>query len=345
MFTIGARRIGQPEPVYIVAELGVNHDGDPRVARELLCRAKEAGADAAKLQLFVPAELTAPDAPLCDYQAGGRARTQRALLEGLVLPPDAVHALCEEARRIDITLFASVFDAPSLRRALELRLPVIKLGSGELTSLPLHEEICQARAPTICSVGMAGIDDIRPVVEFYRRHETPLMLLHCVSSYPAPEAQLNLRAIRFLHRELACTVGFSDHALGSRAATLAVACGAALLEKHFTLDRTRPGPDHKASLDPAQFALYVKTVRETEVVLGAEEKRIAPAEREVRDKVRKSIVLRAALKAGTPLARDALAYRRPGTGISPMALPSVLGLRLRSDCPAGHRLRWEDLAP
>ncbi len=343
MFAIGTRRMGPPEPAYIVAELGVNHNGDASLARELLHRAKEAGADAAKLQLFVPAELAAPDAPLCDYQTGGAARTQRALLEALVLPPEAVQALCEEAHRIGITLFASVFDAPSLARALELRFPVIKLGSGELTSLPLHEEICQARAPAICSVGMASMDEIRPVAEFYRRHEVPLMLLHCVSSYPAPEAQINLRTIPLLHRELGCPVGFSDHTLGSRAAVLAVACGAVMLEKHFTLDRTLPGPDHKASLDTAQFALYVATVREAETMLGIEEKCIAPAEREVRAKVRKSIVLREALRAGTPLTHDALAYRRPGTGMSPMAFQSLLGMKTRRDLPAGHVLGWEDL--
>lgn len=343
MFLIEGRRLCPPEPAYVVAELGVNHNGDPAVARELLVRAKEVGADAAKLQLFVPEELATSEAPLCEYQRTLQATDQLGMLRSLALPPECLGALKEEAAILGIALWASVFDSPSLSRAIELNFPVIKIGSGELTCRPLHEEVSRSQRPVMLSCGMAELEEIEPVVELYRRSGTPLLLLHCVSSYPAPEAELNLRSIPFLSRAFGLPVGFSDHTRGFTAACLAVACGAALIEKHLTLDHELEGPDHRASLEPREFAELVAAIRETETILGQEGKHVAPAEREVRGKVRKSIVVSRAVPAGHALSRDDLTFRRPGTGVSPMDFESVLGRTAARDLPPGHVLLWEDL--
>ncbi len=345
MFLLDGRNLGPPEPTYIVAELGVNHNGDPVLARELLYRAKDAGADAAKLQLFVPEELATDHAVLCEYQRPTGAQSQLAMLRSLTVPGESLQGLREEARQLGIALWASVFDPPSLRQAAALGFPVIKIGSGELTCLPLHEEVSRCGKPVMLSCGMAVLDEIRPIVDLYHRSGVPLLLLHCVSAYPAPEQELNLRSISFLNKEFDLPVGFSDHTAGFTAACLAVAAGAVLIERHLTLSRELPGPDHRASLEPEQFAEFVQRIRDTESILGEEGAFVAACEHEVRGKVRKSIVLRRPILPGHLLAREDLAFRRPGTGISPMEVTRVVGRSVTRDFPSGHLLRWEDLTP
>ena len=233
----------------------------------------------------------------------------------------------------------------SLRLAIELGFPLIKVGSGELTCLPLHEEIAATGRPVLLSCGMATADEIRVPVACYREAGTELLLLHCVTAYPAPENEVNLRSIPFLNRTFQLPVGFSDHTRGYRAACLAVACGAVLIEKHLTLDHDLPGPDHKASSEPAELAELVKRVRETETILGAEGKFVTPSEREIRDKVRKSIVLAKAASAGHTITRDDVTFRRPGTGISPVSVDVVLGKTVARNLPHNHIIRREDLLP
>ena len=341
--SIEGRPIGPGRPVAVVAELGVNHNGDPALAHSLLRAAKEAGADAAKLQLFVPEELALPEADLCEYQRDRGARDQRELLRSLALDSEAVKGLVQEAESLDLPLFASVFDEKSLRQALDFGFSVLKFGSGELTCLPLHRRAASAGKPVILSCGMATDQEIEPVVELYRQARVQFMLLHCVTAYPAPEEQLNLRSISYLAERFACPVGFSDHTKRSRAACLAVACGAVLIEKHLTLDRTLPGPDHKASLEPEEFAAFINEVRKAETALGRWGKFVAPAEQEARRKVRKSIVLRRALSAGDRIKLGDLAFLRPATGISPLEVDRVLGRAVKRDLPSGHILTWDDL--
>ena len=343
MFQIEGRPLAPQGPVWIVAELGVNHNGDPALAAELLRRAKESGADAAKIQLFVPEELASPQAGLCRYQRDGEARDQLELLKSLALAPSAAVDLREEAERLRLPLWASVFDFPSLELALELNFPVIKIGSGELTCTPLHEAAARSGKPVVFSCGMATVEEIRPVVDLYLEKRTQVVLLHCVSAYPTREETVNLRAIPFLRRRFGIPIGFSDHTRGLRAAPLAVAAGAVLVEKHFTLNRSLPGPDHKSSLTPERFRVFVRSIRRAEIMLGREEKTVTEAEKEIREKVRKSIVLARPVPAGKKLEPSDLAFRRPGTGISPAQFPAVLGRPPRRDLPAGHVLKWEDL--
>jgi sialic acid synthase SpsE len=343
MFLIEDRRLGPAEPVYVIAELGVNHNGDGALARELLRGARAAGADAAKLQLFVPEELATEDAAVCAYQKAAGAASQRSMLEALTLPRETLEILRDDAARLGITLFASVFDAPSIVLAHDLGFPAIKVGSGELTCLPLHEELCRRGTPVMLSCGMATPEEISPVVDRYRHSRVPVLLFHCVSAYPAPESELNLRSIGFLRHAFDVPVGFSDHTRGHTAACLALACGAVAIEKHLTLDRSLPGPDHQASAEPGEFAEMVRKIRETEAMLGTEGKGVAPSEREAREKVRKSIVLRHAVPSGRRLAPADLAFRRPGTGISPADAGAVVGRVTARDLPANHLLAWEDL--
>lgn len=314
--------------VYVIAEIGVNHGGNPAVAAELLRAAATAGADAAKLQLYVPEEIAVPG-------------PHRDMLSALRLPDDAIARLVADA---PLPVFASVFDASSARQAVALGLPALKLGSGEVTNAPLHEVVCAIGLPTIVSVGMATFGEIMTVVELYAGRGVPLMLMHCVSAYPAPEAEANLRTISWLRRMTSCEVGYSDHTCGETAAQLAVALGAVAIECHLTLDARAPGPDNSTSLEPAEFARYVQAVRRAETVLGVECKAVAQCERATRERAQRSLTLRAAVSAGTVLTRDLVACLRPSGGLPPAALAATLGRRAARDMPAWHQLQAGDIA-
>lgn len=341
---LAGRRVAAGAPVFVIAEAGVNHDGDLAVAEDLVAAAAEAGADAVKFQTFRTSGLVSADAPLAGYQAerGPGARNQADLLEQLELAPQAFERLRDRARRLGILFLSSPFDAESLALLEQLELPALKLGSGELTNVPLLTRAAATGRPLILSTGMSTLAEVRAAVQCVRRAGcTQLALLHCVSCYPAAPEDANLRAMATLEKAFHVPVGFSDHTTGIEVPVAAVAAGACILEKHLTLDRTRPGPDHAASLNPEEFAALVSAVRRVERILGDGRKVPRPAETGVAAVARRSVAAARDLHSGTVLDRDDLTLLRPATGLPPSRLGELQGRRLLCDVPAGTLLREE----
>lgn len=343
---IAGRAIGAGQPVFVIAEAGVNHDGSVDRGHELIDAAAATGADAVKFQTFDADALATRTAAAASYQldALGWGATQNELLHTLELPRTAWPELQQHATDAGLTFLSTPFDEGSLRLLLELGMPAVKISSGDLTNLPLLRAAARAGRPLICSTGMATLHEVETAVALVRREGADVVLLHCVSSYPAPIDQLNLRAMRSLAERFNVVTGFSDHSLGTLAAVAAVAAGAAMIEKHFTLDRELPGPDHASSIEPSQFTEMVRDIRAVEAMLGSSEKRPQPAEVELRTLSRRSLVYARDLKDGTVLAHDHLIAKRPAGGLSPMREPEVLGKRLRRSVVADEMVALDDLS-
>jgi N,N'-diacetyllegionaminate synthase len=328
--SIGNRQVGGHEPVLLIAEAGVNHDGDVSVALELVDAAAEAGAEAVKFQTFDPAALASAAAPLAAYQRkrSATAGGQLAMLEHLCLPAEDFATIAAHCRRREILFLSTPFDLASAALLEALGVPAFKISSGELTNLPLLGALAERGRPLILSTGMATLTEIGEAVEVVAKAGAPLVLLHCVSSYPTPDRDANVRALDTLRATFAAPVGYSDHCLGFAASLAAVARDACLLERHLTLDRSRPGPDHSMSLEPAELRDLVRRVRELEAILGDGHKAPRPTEQDTRAVARRSIVAARALRAGETLTADALTLKRPGDGLAPSRLPSLVGARL-----------------
>jgi N,N'-diacetyllegionaminate synthase len=346
-FGIGKRRIGGSGPVFIVAEAGVNHNGDPDLARRLVDAAAECGADAVKFQTFTVDALLTREAPKAGYQVEttGGGESQREMLARLDLGIDRLADLRDRAAKHGLVFFSAPFDEASADALAALDVALFKVPSGEITNLPLLRHVAAKGRPIILSTGMANLGEVEQAIAAIRAAgDPPLAVLHCLSAYPAPAAEVNLRAMDSLASRFGCPVGFSDHTLGIEIAVAAVARGAAIIEKHLTLDKTLPGPDHRASLDPAEFGAMVRAIRSVESALGDGVKRLMPSETDTRRVARKSLVAARALRAGERVAIGDLASKRPGTGISPAELPRVLGLRLTRDVAVDEVIPWEALA-
>ena len=333
---------------FIIAEAGVNHNGDLGRARALVDVAAEAGADAVKFQTFTADGLVTRSAPTADYQrrALSGEPSQHAMLAALELSPAAHEALWAHCAARKIEFLSTPFDVESAYYLKRLGVRRLKIASGDVTNLPMLEVVGGLGLPLILSTGMADLDEVDAAVATLRAVGlTDLVLLQCVSNYPADPTLTNLRAMDTLAQRFGTPVGLSDHSLGLTVAIAAVARGAACVEKHFTLDRSLPGPDHQASLTPHELASLVRAVREVEGALGDGVKRPAPSELPMRLVARKSLVARRDLPAGVVLRREDLVILRPGTGLPPSALPRVLGRRTAGAVPADTPLTEEMLAP
>jgi len=327
-FRVGDRVIGAGAPAFLVAEAGVNHNGDPELARRLVAEAAAAGADAVKFQTFRAEALVAREAPKAAYQVEttGGDESQREMLLRLELGPEAHAALRDESAKRGILFFSSPFDEASADALETLGVALFKVPSGEITNLPFLRHLAAKRRPLIVSTGMSTLDEVTAAVTAIREAgDPPLALLHCLSAYPAPVEETNLRAMDTLRARFGCPVGLSDHTTGIDIAIAAVARGATIVEKHFTLDTGLPGPDHRASLDPGELASLVRSVRRVEAALGDGEKRPRPSEADTRRVARKSLVAARPIRPGERLTRDLVAIKRPGTGISPADLDRALG--------------------
>jgi len=345
-FIVGARRIGEGAPVFVVAEAGVNHNGDLGLALALVDAAVDAGADAVKFQTFRVDALVSRRAPKAGYQAEttGAGESQRDMLARLQLDLDAHARIKQHCAKRGILFFSAPFDEGSADDLDALGVPLFKLPSGEITNLPFVRHVAGKGKPIILSTGMATMDEVAEAVAAVRMAGgPPLALLHCLSTYPAPVAEVNLRAMDALRARFGGVVGYSDHTTGIEVAVAAVARGAAIVEKHLTLDTSMPGPDHRASLDPAAFTRMVQAIRSVEAALGDGEKRPMPSEADARAVARKSLVTTRALRAGEQLTADAVAIKRPGTGIPPADLSRTLGRVLRRDLAADEVITWADL--
>lgn len=342
---IGDRLLTAGGPALIIAEAGVNHDGELDTALRLVDAALAAGADAVKFQTFDPDELVTADSTLASYQRQGvpEAASQREMLNKLRFGADEHEALMEHCREMGIEFLSTPFDVGSAAMLVKLGMAAFKVGSGELTNLPFLNELSRYALPILLSTGMSDMTEVEAAVTTIQAHRTPLVLLHCTSSYPAPDEDANLRAIDTMRKRFDLPVGYSDHSVGLELSLAAVARDACVIERHFTLDRRRPGPDHAMSLEPNELAELVRRVRSLERWLGDGRKRPQPSERELRILARRSIVAARPLAAGEVLTAESLAVKRPGDGLPPARLSSLLGARLRRSLSADEQLAESDV--
>jgi N,N'-diacetyllegionaminate synthase len=338
---ISDRTIGGDTP-FVIAEAGVNHDGDVAAAHRLISIAAESGADAVKFQTFAPSSLVSAGAGTTPYQqrAGG-VQTQAEMLAALTLPQEAWVDLSHDAREQGLIFLSTPFDLKSAELLAELGVPALKTGSGELTNLPFLRALAEFGLPLLISTGMANWAEVDGAVAA-TSGSTQIALFHCVSAYPAPMDECNLRVIPAMRERYSVPVGWSDHTLGLTTAVAATSLGARIFEKHFTFDSSAPGPDHAASLEPEELRTYVATVHETAATLGDGAKRRMPSEEENAPLVRRSWHAGRDLAAGTVLADTDLVGLRPESGIS--VAVDVVGATLARAVPAGQVLAAEDLA-
>lgn len=315
----------------VIAEAGVNHDGDLEVARALVRAAAHAGADLVKFQTFAADRLTTARAPKAQYQLASTEpdESQHEMIRRLELSRSDHQALIEECRREGIGFFSTAFDLESMAMLMGLGLDRIKVPSGEITNLPYLRYVAAQRVPVILSTGMADLGDVEAAVEVMLEGgvaRSDLTILHCNTEYPTPMGDVNLGAMVNMGRAFAVSYGYSDHTLGIELPIAAVALGATVIEKHFTLDRNRSGPDHKASLEPDELGAMVAAIRNVELAMAGDGvKRPSRSEAANRPIARKSIVARTLIPAGTLFSEDNLTTKRPGTGISPMRWDEVVG--------------------
>jgi len=333
MFNIGGRAIGPGLPCFIIAEAGVNHNGNLDRAHSLIDAAAKAGADAVKFQTWITERMCAPGAKMASYQRANvpNSSDQFTMLKGLELPFERHKELKEHAEASGLVFLSTPDDVDSARFLCDLGVPAIKIGSAELTNLPFLRELAQFKKPLILSTGMGTMEATRRAVKTIRESgDVPLSLLHCVSAYPAQEEEMNLRCISSMQQEFGVPVGLSDHTRGSLAAVLGVALGASILEKHLTLDHSLPGPDHTASLEPKEFAEMVNAVRMAERMLGSGVKVPTEVESSTLEAVQRTVLFARDLPAAHVLeASDLVALRCGLTGLTPDQMDGLIGRRLR----------------
>lgn len=327
----------------IIAEAGVNHNGSLELALQLVKAAKTSGADLVKFQTYSVDELVSAGAPLAPYQStGGLEADQRELLMRLALSDRDFRTIKEFSDELGIEFLSTAFDVTSLDFLIELGIKRVKIPSGEISNYPLLRSAADSGLPIIMSTGMATMTEISAAVGVVASGSSirRLTLLHCTTAYPTPDVEANVLAMSTLSSEFGCAVGFSDHTLGSTASLLAVGLGATVIEKHITLGRELPGPDHKASLEPADFRNLVRDIERACAVLGTGEKVPSPSELENIAVARKSVFFRRPVASGSIISEADLASRRPGTGVSPMEWLSIIGSVARRDFEAGEQFEW-----
>ena len=325
---VADRLIGEGEPCFIIAEAGVNHNGDVNLAKKLIDVAKKAGADAVKFQTFKAEELVTKSADKAEYQkeTTSTQQSQYEMLESLTLPEGAYGELKTYAESKGIIFISTPFDKKSVDLLSELGVPAFKVGSGEITNFPLLRHIARKGKSVILSTGMSTLQEVEEAVATIREEGLEdIILLHCVTNYPSQIESTNLRAMATLRQTFSLPVGLSDHTLGVTIPVAAVALGACVIEKHFTLDKKLPGPDHKASLEPDELKRMVKAVKDVEKALGNGVKKPMPEEEENKKVVRRSIVARVDIPQGTVITEEMLDIKRPGTGLEPKFLDMVVG--------------------
>lgn len=343
-FSIGDNSL-ERDGVIIIAEAGVNHDGEVDVAHDLIEAAQSAGANVVKFQHFSADALASADARTCGYQVQGAGPLQRDMLRRLELTRDELEELKDHADQIGITFLATPFGLRELTDLIKLGVPAIKIASPDIVNAPLLDAAAKSGLPMIVSTGAAELDEIDAAVARIRRANAnyPLALLHCVSSYPTIPMCTRLKCIRTLAERYQTPVGFSDHTMVVDTAALAVIAGAVILEKHLTLDRKRAGPDHFFSLEPAAFRRYVEKARLAQISLGDGVIDVDLGQREVRQLARGSIIAARPIAAGETLTADMLAVQRPGTGISPLEWDRIIGRIASRAIQPGEQLALDAL--
>jgi N-acetylneuraminate synthase len=356
--------------IYIIAEAGVNHNGSVEMAKQLIDVALDAGADAVKFQTFKTDKNISKKAPKAEYQVTltGEGETQYEMVKKLELDEAAHHEMADYAKKQGIKFLSTAFDIGSVDLLTSLGIDVLKIPSGEVTNAPLMLKIAGKNLPIIISTGMCTLGDIEqalgvvafgylnmknPSVENFKNAyysvegqkiiKEKVTLLHCTTEYPAPFEDVNLKAMLTLKEAFGLPVGYSDHTKGINVSIAAAAMGAVVIEKHFTLDKNLPGPDHQASLEPQELKAMVSGIREVEKALGSSQKIVSPSEKKNVDIARRSLVAMSDIKKGETFNEDNLGFMRPGTGISPMHFWELNGKQAMLDYKKEDFIRFEEI--
>lgn len=334
---ISNRLVGPGRPCFIIAEAGVNHNGDMRLAHRLIDAAAKAGADAVKFQSFVTEELITPEAPKAGYQVEttGEPDSQYKMLKALELSADQQAELKAHCEQVGILYLCTPYENMSIDMLDRMDIAAFKIASTDTTNIPFLRYVASKGRPVILSTGMSTLGEVEQAVNTLCAAglDDKVIILHCTSEYPAPVGEANLRAILTMQQAFHCPVGFSDHTPGVDVSPWAVAVGACLIEKHFTLDRNMVGPDHRASLEPDHLLALVRAVRDVEAALGDGVKRPMPSELANKPLMQKSLVARHNIRAGDTITSDDLTCKRPGFGLAPSWFDRIVGKRAAMDIP------------
>ncbi|MBN2187362.1 MAG: N-acetylneuraminate synthase [Dehalococcoidia bacterium] len=344
--TIADRFVGESQPCFVIAEAGVNHNGDINLAKKLIDVAKEAGADAVKFQTFKAEEVVTPTAEKAGYQkeTTGTRESQFEMIKRLELTESDFDELFAYAQEMEIIILSSPFDKGSVALLDRLGVPAFKVGSGEITNFPLLKHIAGKRKPIILSTGMSTLSEVEEALKIIREERVEeIILLHCVSCYPAKMEDMNLKAMQTLGQAFALHVGLSDHTPGIVIPIAAAALGACVIEKHFTLDRNLPGPDHRTSLEPEELRQMVKAIREVEKAMGDGVKKPTEEEEGNKKVARKSIIAKVDIPEGTIITEEMLGIKRPGTGLEPKYIEAVVGAITKIDIKRDDRITWSKI--
>ncbi|TFG47123.1 MAG: N-acetylneuraminate synthase [Candidatus Brocadiia bacterium] len=331
-------KIVDPAHTFIIAEAGVNHNGNLELAKQLIDIAVNAGADAVKFQTFRAEKVVTPDTPKADYQlqTTEESESQFDMLRKLELSYEQHRELMSYCRKQEIIFMSTPFDRESADFLYELSVPVFKIGSGEITNLPFLEYVSRKGKPVILSTGMSYLSEVDEAVRVIRSFGCKqLVLLHCVSNYPADPMDVNLRTLQTMATAFDLPVGYSDHTQGIEVSIAAVALGACVIEKHFTMDCTLSGPDHRASLEPKELMALVKCIRTVESALGHGRKEPSASEANIACIARRSLVAAKNIQAGAMLTEDVIDIKRPGTGLKPTMFKYIIGRRAKENIAVG----------
>lgn len=338
---IGQKLIGDKHPCFIIAEAGINHNGKLSIAKKLVDAAVHAGADAVKFQTFKAEGVVTDDVDIASYAKKNIKKnlTQLQMIKHYELPYESFRELkkyCDKKKILFLSTPHS-FDAVDF---LEDLVPAYKFGSGDLTNIPTLQYAAKKHKPILLGTGMASLQEVRDALRaIHKSGNRQVIALHCTTNYPCPIDEVNLRAMLTMQHTLDCLVGYSDHTRGITVPLMAATLGAVVIEKHFTLDRTMPGPDHAASLEPTELIQMVTEIRNIETILGSYAKKPTQSEKEIMRLVRKSIVAHHPIKKGAVLKKNMLAIKRPGTGLSPSQIDHIIGRKTKKPIKKDQLIR------
>ena len=339
-FEFCGKILGTGHPMFVVAEIGFNHNGDVELAKRMIESAAESGADAVKLQTFVASEMISNTLMGDDPDHPGNEIPFYEFFQRYELSREDYKTLMTHAQALNVPLFSTPFDGASLDMLVELGVPTLKIASPDLTYTPFLERVAETGLPVVLSTGMASEEEIALALQALRKAKS-VILLHCVSNYPSQYEEMNLACMASLRQRFELPVGLSDHTLDNMSAVVAASLGAVMIEKHFTLDRKMPGVDQSISMQPEDLRELKSDILNVTKILGDNKKIIQKSEISVKQSARRSLVARVDIPLGTPLQPDMLACKRPGTGISPGELDRVLGKPAKIDLSAEQVITWE----
>lgn len=331
---------------YIIAEIGVNHCGNVEMAKAMILAAKEVGADAVKFQTFTAEELVTQGTPKVRYQESTTSvdEDHYKMIKKLEFSREDHIPVFEYCKELGIDFISTPYDVESAKFLNKMGVTIFKVASADIVDLPLQKYLASTKKPVIIATGMATIGEIDTVVDIYRQEQNEnICLLHCVSNYPCSNESLNLKAMTTLAASFQLPVGFSDHSIGDMAAGLSIALNAKVIEKHFTLDKSMPGPDHKASSTPDEFRLLVNTIRLAELMLGSPHKKCQPEEMQMAMVSRKSLVATRNISAGEIIKESDLGLKRPGTGLMAAEQDRLIGRKTTRAIPLNKLISWLDV--